>query len=47
MNELPEGWIVVPLQLICDQITDGSHYSPRTTNSGYAYITVKDDLSDS
>ncbi|KAB2869467.1 MAG: hypothetical protein F9K37_07975, partial [Bacteroidales bacterium] len=27
---------------VCDKITDGSHYSPETTDIGYPYVTVKD-----
>ena len=32
----------ITLKDACSRITDGSHFSPKTTNSGYPYITVKD-----
>lgn len=27
---------------VCNQVTDGSHYSPKTVDKGYPYITVRD-----
>jgi type I restriction enzyme S subunit len=36
------GWEVKTLGEVCHQITDGSHFSPKTVNSGYPYITVRD-----
>jgi type I restriction enzyme S subunit len=27
---------------VCTELTDGSHFSPETTDTGYPYITVKD-----
>lgn len=35
------GWTVKKLGDVC-HITDGSHFSPRTLNTGYPYITVSD-----
>jgi len=35
-------WEMVELMDVCEKITDGSHYSPKTVDSGYPYITVKD-----
>jgi type I restriction enzyme M protein len=35
-------WPMVELGSVCVQITDGSHFSPETTQQGYPYITVKD-----
>lgn len=35
-------WQTEPLQNVCCEITDGSHFSPKTTDSGYPYITVRD-----
>ena len=36
------GWRKVRLENVCRKITDGSHFSPITTNCGYPYITVRD-----
>ncbi|TLS68643.1 restriction endonuclease subunit M/S [Mariprofundus erugo] len=35
-------WPFVELGSVCLQVTDGSHFSPETVNSGYPYVTVKD-----
>jgi len=34
-------WESLPLDKVCKEITDGSHFSPKTTNSGYPYVTVR------
>lgn len=36
------GWKTVKLEDVCDQITDGSHFSPKTTEAGFPYVTVRD-----
>ncbi len=36
------GWSKAKLDSVCHEITDGSHFSPKTTTSGYPYITVRD-----
>lgn len=37
------GWECKELMEVCEQITDGSHFSPKSTNEGeYPYITVRD-----
>ncbi|HRI61173.1 MAG TPA: restriction endonuclease subunit S [Saprospiraceae bacterium] len=41
-NELPKGWEVKKLEEVCEKITDGSHFSPKSTTEGYPYVTVKD-----
>jgi len=42
-KESKDGWITKQLIELCDEITDGSHFSPKTTDSGeYPYITVRD-----
>ena len=46
MDNLPKGWKVNKLIDICSRITDGSHFSPKTIENGFAYVTVKD-ISDS
>jgi type I restriction enzyme S subunit len=34
-------WPEASLDSICELITDGSHYSPKTLPSGYPYVTVR------
>ena len=44
-SERPAGsqrWPIVDLGSVCLQITDGSHFSPESSASGYPYVTVKD-----
>ena len=43
MSNLPR----FALSEICENITDGSHFSPKLTNDGYPYITVRDIVEDS
>jgi type I restriction enzyme S subunit len=38
----PEGWEVVALERVCQRITDGSHYSPKSIDQGYPMASVKD-----
>jgi len=42
MEEAQEDWEEVSLQDVCIRITDGSHASPRSLDSGYAMASVKD-----
>jgi type I restriction enzyme M protein len=35
-------WEMVELGKVCEELTDGSHFSPETTDTGYSYITVRD-----
>jgi type I restriction enzyme S subunit len=42
LGMIPEGWEVVSLENVCSRITDGSHYSPKTTDFGYPMASVKD-----
>ncbi len=35
-------WPHLELGKVCKKITDGSHFSPETQESGYPYVTVKD-----
>lgn len=35
-------WKIVKLQDVCEKITDGSHFSPRSVDSGYLMASVKD-----
>lgn len=32
----------IKLSEVCERITDGSHFSPKTINEGFPYITVRD-----
>jgi type I restriction enzyme S subunit len=36
------GWQSKPLEAMCEMVTDGSHFSPKTSAEGYPYITVRD-----
>lgn len=40
--DIDPDWPMVELGKVCDKITDGSHYSPETSDEGFPYITVKD-----
>jgi type I restriction enzyme S subunit len=42
LGRIPEGWEVVALEDVCSRITDGSHYSPKSVDFGYAMASVKD-----
>lgn len=35
-------WPMVELGSVCSKITDGSHFSPESSDTGYPYVTVKD-----
>src|SRR5659263_301242 len=38
-----KGWEVKKLGEVCEKITDGSHFSPKSSREGvYPYITVRD-----
>jgi type I restriction enzyme, S subunit len=40
---MKQGWNVAPLISLCDEITDGSHFSPKSKDADeYPYITVRD-----
>ena len=39
---IPEGWQRVPLQKVCNRITDGSHSSPQSVDEGLPMASVKD-----
>lgn len=42
-KKLPDGWEVKRLGEVCEKITDGSHFSPKSFSTGkYPYITVRD-----
>ena len=42
IGSVPERWEVIPLESVCTRITDGSHWSPKTTDTGYPMASVKD-----
>ncbi len=42
IGEILENWEVGPLKRFCQNITDGSHYSPESVDKGKYYITVSD-----
>jgi type I restriction enzyme S subunit len=36
------GWKTARLEDVCNEITDGSHFSPKTVEEGFPYVTVRD-----
>ncbi len=42
LGKIPQGWKVCPLSELCLEITDGSHSSPTSVESGYPMASVKD-----
>ena len=40
--EIPTGWKWVKLGEICEKITDGTHKTPKYTNSGVKFVSAKD-----
>ena len=46
LPELPEGWIWTKMDVVCNKIQDGTHFSPKKqfnkpANGRYPYITAK------
>lgn len=42
LGEIPKPWKIGKLKIFCELITDGSHFSPLSLESGKRYISVKD-----
>jgi type I restriction enzyme S subunit len=42
LGMIPRGWRVDSLESVCQRITDGSHFSPKSVESGYPMASVKD-----
>ncbi len=42
LGMIPNGWKIVSLEDICERITDGSHFSPKSCKYGYPMASVKD-----
>jgi type I restriction enzyme, S subunit len=42
LGDIPKGWEVRALGEVCSRITDGSHVSPQSVESGYPMASVKD-----
>lgn len=40
--KLPDSWVWVKLDNLCSKITDGTHKTPKYTDSGVPFISVKD-----
>ncbi|OGS04901.1 MAG: hypothetical protein A3G41_01800 [Elusimicrobia bacterium RIFCSPLOWO2_12_FULL_59_9] len=38
---IPYNWNVVPLQEVCQKIQDGTHFSPKSKDGPYMYVTSK------
>ena len=41
-SKIPCYWEIKRFKYLCEYITDGSHFSPETTDEGYPYITAAD-----
>jgi type I restriction enzyme S subunit len=41
LGEVPEHWQHASLRHVCRRITDGSHFSPKSTDDGKFYVTVR------
>ncbi|MHC1783821.1 MAG: restriction endonuclease subunit S [Anaerolineaceae bacterium] len=39
---IPKGWKIFSLDSLCKKLTDGSHYSPKSVESGFPMASVKD-----
>jgi type I restriction enzyme, S subunit len=42
LGKIPEGWEAVPMENVCNRITDGAHLSPKSVDAGYPMASVKD-----
>ncbi len=42
LGSIPSHWRIVSLKRVCTKISDGTHFSPNTTDSGFPYITAAD-----
>ena len=42
IGPIPQGWKTGPLESVCDRVTDGSHWSPTTVESGRPMASSKD-----
>lgn len=42
IGEIPKHWEVCKLKYLFKRIADGTHFSPKTTNDGYPYLTAAD-----
>lgn len=42
IGEIPEHWSIGKLKHFSDKVTDGSHHSPPTLETGKRYLSVKD-----
>ena len=42
LGPIPEGWDASPLEFVCNRVTDGSHWSPQTVETGRPMASSKD-----
>jgi type I restriction enzyme, S subunit len=42
LGPIPKGWEVLALEKVCSRITDGSHSSPGSVETGFPMASVKD-----
>jgi type I restriction enzyme S subunit len=47
VGEIPRDWTVEELSRLCEEVTDGSHFSPKPRIRGYPIATVKNMLDNS
>jgi type I restriction enzyme S subunit len=41
LGEIPETWKIIKSSEVCFQVTDGTHDTPKPSNTGYPLITSK------
>ena len=39
---IPSNWVWTTLDNLCSKITDGTHKTPKYTDSGVPFVSVKD-----
>jgi len=42
LGEIPKGWEVVSIDDVCERVTDGSHFSPKSVDEGMPMASSKD-----
>ena len=42
LGPVPNSWDILPLEDVCERITDGAHKSPKSVNEGKPMASVKD-----
>jgi type I restriction enzyme S subunit len=42
LGEIPKGWCVASIGDVCERVTDGSHFSPKSVDEGFPMASSKD-----